>query len=419
MTPRIDEMSLGYRGWRIVVLCFTVAVFSWGFAFYGQSIYLAELQRLHGWSSFTVSTASTMSYLAGAFLVLFTGEAINKWGPRRFLLCGVSCLALAVVLIGQARASWQIYPAYLLMAMGWSAMNVVAITTLIALWFDAKRGLAISLALNGASFGGVAWAPILLAAIGHVGLGTALLGGVAVMLAILVPMILVWGNRPPARAMLRAGGSDNHSTGEGDPSTPWTRMRALRSLAFWSLSGPFALALFAQVGFLVHLVAILEPMIGRASAGLAISIVSITAVVGRLGLGFVIDRLNMRWASALSMASQAVALLLIGLFDGRLMLLSACALFGLSVGNVITLPALIVQKEFDARAFPLIVGLSTAIGQITYAFGPGLLGLIHDIAGSYSGPIFLCAGLLAVAAATVLVRPKHRLSDSCMDETIY
>lgn len=68
----------------------------------------------------------------------------------------MSCLALAVVLIGQARAAWQIYPAYLLMAMGWSAMNVVAITTLIALWFDTKRGLAISLALNGASFGGIA-----------------------------------------------------------------------------------------------------------------------------------------------------------------------------------------------------------------------------------------------------------------------
>lgn len=63
MTTGIDETSPSYRGWRIVVLCFTVAVFSWGFAFYGQSSYLAELQRLHGWSSFTVSTASTMSIL--------------------------------------------------------------------------------------------------------------------------------------------------------------------------------------------------------------------------------------------------------------------------------------------------------------------------------------------------------------------
>lgn len=411
MTTRIDETSPNYRGWRIVVLCFTVAVFSWGFAFYGQSIYLAELQRLHAWSSFTVSTASTMSYLAGAFLVLFTGAAIKRWGPRRFLLGGVSCLALAVVFIGQARASWQIYPAYLLMAMGWSAMNVVAITTLIALWFDTKRGLAISLALNGASFGGIAWAPVLLSAIGHVGLEIASLAGSAIMLVVLVPMILAWGSRPPpSKSSPRTDASVSHATNDSDSGTPWTRMRALHSPAFWSLSGPFALALFAQVGFLVHLVAILEPTIGRASAGLAISIVSITAVVGRVGLGFVIDSLNMRRASALSMASQAVALLLIGLFDDRLVLLSACALFGLSVGNLITLPALIVQKEFDKRAFPLIVGLSTAIGQVTYAFGPGLIGLLRDTSGSYSGPVFLCTALLTVAAAVVLMpqkRPGH------------
>ena len=229
------------------------------------------------------------------------------------------------------------------------------------------------------------------------------------MLVVLVPMILAWGSRPPpSKSSPWIDASVSHATNDSDSGMPWTRMRALHSPAFWSLSGPFALALFAQVGFLVHLVAILEPTIGRASAGLAISIVSITAVVGRLGLGFVIDRLNMRRASALSMASQAVALLLIGLFDDRLALLSACALFGLSVGNVITLPALIVQKEFDARAFPLIVGLSTAIGQVTYAFGPGLLGLAHDIAGSYSSPIFFCSGLLTVAAATVLARPGNR-----------
>ncbi|WP_372387310.1 hypothetical protein [Xanthomonas axonopodis] len=176
-------------------------------------------------------------------------------------------------------------------------------------------------------------------------------------------------------------------------------------MAFWSLSGPFALALFAQVGLLVYLVAILESTIGRASAGLAISIVSITAVVGRLGLGFVVDRLNLRWASALSMASQAVALLLIGQSDGQFVLLSACALFGISVGNVITLPALIVQEEFDTSTFSLIVGLSTDIGQVTYAFGPGLVGLLRDTSGSYSGPLSLCAGLLTVAAAIVLMPP--------------
>ena len=44
-----DESSLGYEGWRIVVVCFLLATFGWGLGFYGQSVYVAELQRLHGW----------------------------------------------------------------------------------------------------------------------------------------------------------------------------------------------------------------------------------------------------------------------------------------------------------------------------------------------------------------------------------
>jgi len=45
----IEEASLSYEGWRIVAVCFLVATFGWAFGFYGQSVYLAELNRLYGW----------------------------------------------------------------------------------------------------------------------------------------------------------------------------------------------------------------------------------------------------------------------------------------------------------------------------------------------------------------------------------
>ena len=47
-------------------------------------------------------------------------------------------------------------------------------------------------------------------------------------------------------------------------------------------------------------------------------------------------------------------------------LIAACALFGFSVGNLITLPSLIVQREFDPRSFGVLISLITAINQITY-----------------------------------------------------
>jgi MFS-type transporter involved in bile tolerance (Atg22 family) len=78
--------------------------------------------------------------------------------------------------------------------------------------------------------------------------------------------------------------------------------------------------------------------------------------------------------------------------------------FGLSVGNVITLPALIVQREFPPHSFGVAIGLSSMVGQATLAFGPTLLGLARDATGSYDAAIGLCIALQLVAAALVLVR---------------
>ena len=74
------------------------------------------------------------------------------------------------------------------------------------------------------------------------------------------------------------------------------------------MSAAFALVLFAQVGFIVHLIAFLDSVIGRRAAAIAMALLTAMAVVGRVLFSFVIDRMNQRLASALSFVSQAVGL---------------------------------------------------------------------------------------------------------------
>ena len=64
----------------------------------------------------------------------------------------------------------------------------------------------------------------------------------------------------------------------------------MRSLHFWSVALPFALALAAQVGFIVHQVAFLLPHLGSDGAGIAIAATAIAAAAGRLAFAPVIDR---------------------------------------------------------------------------------------------------------------------------------
>ena len=150
----------------------------------------------------------------------------------------------------------------------------------------------------------------------------------------------------------------------------WTRREALRSIPFWTVSGPFALALIAQVAFIVHQIAFMEPLVGRATAAFSVSVMTVFAVIGRLTLGMIVDRLDPRWISSVSMFSQAAALFGMTQTADTTLLLVCCAAYGFSVGNIITLPSLIVQREFPGPSFAMVLGLSTAIGTFAGAHRP-------------------------------------------------
>jgi cyanate permease len=104
---------------------------------------------------------------------------------------------------------------------------------------------------------------------------------------------------------------------------------------------------------------------------------------------------------------QVAALLTLVLQSDPWIVFGASVVFGLGVGNLITFPSLIIQREFAPRDFARVVALLTAINQVTYAFGPGLLGWLRDLYGSYALPHLVAAALMGFAAVVVLIGPKR------------
>jgi MFS family permease len=398
------------RGWKVVLACFSTATFAWGFGFYGQSVYLAELQRAHGWPAALIASATTVYYLAGAVLLASVHRVLARIGPRVLLAGGAAVLGAGAIGLSQAQYPWQLFACGLVMAVGWACTTTTAIATTLAGWFDRRRGLAISLALNGASAGGFTVAPLLVRFAHGMGLAQAVpplvLGG----LVVLLPIIFLGVGRPPPASHAtgvpaRAG---DHCAGPDGRTLLSSTSQVLHSLHFWAVSLPFALALAAQVGFIVHQVAFLLPRLGTEGAGIAIAGTAMAAMAGRLALGTVVDRLNQRVVAAASFASQAAALaLMLALPATPAALYAGSVVFGLSVGNVITLPALIVQQEFSPASFGLVIGLSSMVGQATLAFGPTLLGLARDLSGGYGAALALCIALQLAGAAVLLAAPRR------------
>ena len=71
-----------------------------------------------------------------------------------------------------------------------------------------------------------------------------------------------------------------------------------------------------------------------------------------------------------------------------------------------------MQREFDPRSFGVLISLITAINQVTYAFGPGVIGLLRDASGSYSLPFYMCIAVELVAAVLIMIRGRRKVARS-------
>jgi MFS family permease len=197
-----------YHGWLVVAAAFVIALLGFGVGFYGPGIYLVALEQRHGWSAAEIASAITLYYVVSAVLVFFAGGIFERFGARRVVAAGAVAMAGGVVLLTVADRPWQVYAAFAAMSPGWAAMSGAAINIIVAPWFDRRRGFAVSLALNGASAGGIVIAPLLLLLIGRLGFARAMCSAAALMLAVLLPV---------AGIVLRPKRPDEHENSDRSP----------------------------------------------------------------------------------------------------------------------------------------------------------------------------------------------------------
>jgi len=401
--PGADALTTrrAFHGWYVVACCFVIALFGWGLGFYAPSVYLVRLREAHGWSVGAISLALTCFNLVMAGLLVHVGDAIARWGARRVILAGSIGLAAGSACLPIVETLGQLYVVLLVMALGYGVSGGVAINAILAEWFDARRGLAISLALMGASAAGIVTAPAMIWLTDRFGFALGVWLLIAALCALLWPAALATLRRP------RAGDGAEATVVAGiGAAPPLSRARLLADRALQSIALAFGLGLSAQVGFLMHQVAFLSDRIGLDAAAGGVALTTTMAVLSRLATGLVIDRFDPRHSAAANFLVQIAGLAVLLTAPSAAWLYLGCALFGVSVGNMTTLPNLIVQREFASAQFARAVSLMWAIVQGAVAFAPGMLGLVHDLSGSYAASLVVCLALDAVGGAAVLVRRR-------------
>jgi MFS family permease len=400
----------GFFGWRVAWAAFAVAVFAWGVGFYGPSVFLHVLHEGRGWPVSTVSAAVTCHFVLSAAIVARLPALHRRFGLVATTRAGGLAAGLGVVAWASAALPWQLFPAALLSGAGWALTSGAAINAMVAPWFERRRPAAISMAFNGASVGGVLFAPLWALLIARLGFAFA-----ALLVGATMTVALWW----IAGAFLRATPVSLGQHPDGDvaptPGAPGSvevpHPPLLAGLAAWrdqrlvTLSVAFALGLFAQIGLIAHLFSLLAPALGEFGSGAAISLTTTCAVLGRLVLGAALPpAADRRKAAAVNFTVQIAgsAILLLAAGSSVPLLLLGCVPFGLGVGNMVSLPPLIAQAEFPRADADRVVALVTSVNQAVFAFAPAALGILRDAAGSSAAPILLALLVQGAAAVAVL-----------------
>lgn len=378
-------------GWRVLLTTFCMALAAWGLGFYSLSVYVQYLAASGRFPASLLSAATTFHFLVGAAALYLVEAAAARIGRRPVVIAGVLLMAACASALAYVPNAFWLFAAYAGMAFGWSAISGTAITQIIGRWFHARRGLALNLALTGASAAGFVIVPLLVAAIARFGLGPGVMlmsGTVALLLLVLIALNLVEPTQPPPDA-----------APAGTPAA--TALRLDRRLLL--LCALFGIGWLAQVAFLAQQLPLLVPKVGAAVATLAVAATTASSLLGRLALASFMDRIDHRLATAASFGLQALGSALVAASDMPALVIAGCCLVGASVGNVITLPAMFAQHEFAARHYGAVITRIWSIGQVMYAFGPIGAGLLLAASGGSTLPLLACMACQLLAAALCFV----------------
>ncbi len=403
-----------FYGWVVVGLSAVGLFLGAPIVVFSFSVFFKPMVADFHASRAAVSFAFSLANTAGALSIPGVGIAIDRFGAKRVIVVStffyglVLCAALWV-----GSSLWQLYLFYALLNIAMTAGAApVPYGVVISHWFNRYRGLALALAMMGIGIGSVI-APVLAQRlISMVGWRSAfaVFGGVTLLVPL--PVLAAWLQNDPEQRGLHPDGEEKptalHLQPQAKTGMSWHEI--WHSPTFWLLLCIFSLAGASVHGVALHMAAIFTDRgVSAARAATATSLVGAAVIVGRLGSGYLLDRMFAPRVAILfySATVLGIALLCTGV-NGNLAL-AASFLSGLGMGAEVESMAYMVSRYFGLAAFGTSYGVAFGAFMISGSAGVLLMGAGYDRFHSYTVPLasFFVAMVLAVILLTRLGQYRY------------
>lgn len=346
-----------------------------GVGMWSMVVALPAIETTFGAARAAATLPYTMAMLGFAAGGVLLGGIADRRGVVPVVIAGGVALGLGYALASRATSLWAFTLVHgLLIGLIGSASVFGPLLADISMWFDRRRGIAVSLCASGNYLAGTIWPPVLERCISAFGWRATYFGIGLFCLATILPLALLPRRRAPTPA--REAGTRPEGRFGTIPLSPWL-VQAILMVAGVACCTAMAMPQ-------VHIIAYCGDLgYGAAAGATMLSLMLGLGVVSRIASGFIADRIGGLATLMLGSSLQALALALYLGFRSLPSLYVLAALFGLFQGGIVPSYALIVREYFPPREAGARVGMVLMATLIGMALGGWMSGVIFDATGSY------------------------------------
>lgn len=399
-TPVLTEFDLGYYGWRVVLAACLGVMAGFGSLFvYTFAVFVKPLSGEFGWNREAISLGFGLAAVTLGLISPLLGRWIDRFGPRRIILPCMTAYCCAILSLAFLHARlWHFYAICIVLGLVGNGAAHLAYSRSISTWFQRRLGTALALVMVGAGLGAMILPVVAQAIITRSGWRAAYfsLG----CLALLLGLPLSW------RYVRERGFARHESAPVSHSGMTW--QQGLRSPAFWIIVAVLFVSSISMNGAITHLSALLTDRgIMPGDAALCASVLGGSSLLGRIGVGWLLDRLfGARVALAVNL-STAAGIFVLARANSFYAGCVAAALIGIGAGGEAAITPYLLTRYFGLRAFSTLYGLTWTFYAAAGAIGPVILGRAFDLTGSYTSLLITLAVALSLAAGMNLLLPQY------------
>lgn len=399
-----------FYGWYIVIAAFLSTFISVGLSIYSFSIFLIPMVELSGVSRTTINIALSLFTISMGLVGVMAGAQMAKGKVRQLIRLGAMLVSGGYFLLSVTKNIPLFYCSYVLIGAGCALTGPVMSGSLMTVWFNKYRGLAVGITTCGASVCAIIVPPALVMIIEKAGLQTAY-ATCAILVALVLAFVL-WIIRPDPQSMgLWPDGLVPKE--ENVKAVPMliglSRAQAVKTSEFWLLCLSFVLLGFGQMGVLQNAAPFINDLnFDGKTAAKALSFIGVSGLVSAIISGWLADR-NARLTFLLGNTALAIGTLFLIFTQSNsslAWLFVYSFFFGFGMASWLSALPLITAKLFGLRYFGAIWGLSFAFkALIGDALGAPVISALAQSIG-YRSAFLISVVFFVVSIILVLVIKK-------------